>query len=216
MAVTITVSEVAAETGANSATAERLLAVSVALVERYGANAPEAIENEAALRISGYLFAQPKASIRSESVGTLEAEYAPSRQSALRHSGAMALLSPFLMRRGGFNRMIALTSPNLSETITKRRATGVVNVYGEFVEGPPEEISIRVVLEPIADERIPLEEGLQRETRWRVYTRERLEALAPNSRGDELEIQGRWHRVVLVSYHPSPRGHHYEAETVLA
>ena len=101
MAVTITVSEVAAETGTDSATAERLLAVSVALIERYGANAPEAIENEAALRISGYLFAQPKASIRSESVGTLEAEYAPSRQGALRHSGGMALLSPWKVRRAG-------------------------------------------------------------------------------------------------------------------
>ena len=112
--------------------------------------------------------------------------------------------------------MIALTSPNLSETITKRRATGVINAYGEFVEGPPVETTFRAVVEPLGDERTPLEEGLQRETRWKVYTRERLEALAPNSRGDELEIQGRWHRVVLVSYHPSPRAPHYEAETVLA
>ena len=112
--------------------------------------------------------------------------------------------------------MIALTSPNLSETITRRRATGGVNTFGEPFEGPPVEISIRVVLEPLGDERTPLEEGLRRETRWRVYTRERLEALAPNSRGDELEIQGRWHRVVRVDYHPSPRGHHYEAETVLS
>ena len=112
--------------------------------------------------------------------------------------------------------MIALTSPNLSETITRRRATGVANTFGEFVEGPPEEISIRVVLEPITDERMPLEEGLRRETRWRVFTREHLQAFAQDSRGDELRILGRWHRVVLVSYHPSPRGHHYEAETVLS
>ena len=101
MAVTISAVEVAAETGSDSATAERLLAASVALIEKYGSNAPEAIENEAALRISGYLFGQPKASIRAESVGSVSLEYAPSRQSALRHSGAMALLSPFLMRRAG-------------------------------------------------------------------------------------------------------------------
>ena len=101
MAVTLTVSEVEAETGANSATATRLLAVATALIEQYGANAPEAVENEAALRVAGYLHGQPKASIRAESVGSVSAEYAPSRQSALRHSGAMALLSPFKVRRAG-------------------------------------------------------------------------------------------------------------------
>ena len=101
MAVTISAVEVAAETGADSATAERLLAVASALVEKYGANAPEAVENESVLRISGFLFGQPKASIRAESVGSVSAEYAPSRQSALRHSGAMALLSPFKVRRAG-------------------------------------------------------------------------------------------------------------------
>ena len=101
MAVTISAVEVAAETGADSATATRLLAVATALIEQYGAAAPEAVENEAALRVAGYLYGQPKASIRAESVGLVSVDYAPSRQSALRHSGAMALLSPFLMRRGG-------------------------------------------------------------------------------------------------------------------
>ena len=48
--------------------------------------------------------------------------------------------------------------------------------------------------------------------RWKVYTRERLQALAPNSRGDELEIRGRWHRVVRVRVYSSPRSHHYEAD----
>ena len=112
--------------------------------------------------------------------------------------------------------MTVLESPQLSETITRRRTVGGANSFGEFVEGPPVETTFRAVVEPITDERLPLEEGLRRETRWRVYTRERLEALAPNSRGDELEIRGRWHRVVRVDYHPSPRAPHYEAETVLA
>ena len=77
---------------------------------------------------------------------------------------------------------MVLTSPHLSETITRRRTVGGVNAYGEFVEGSPEEISIRAVVEPIADERTPLEEGLRRETRWRVYTREHLQAITQDSR----------------------------------
>ena len=153
MAVTISAVEVAAETGSDSATAERLLAVASALVEKYGANAPEAVENEAVLRMAGYLYGQPKASIRAESVGSVSVDYAPSRQGALRHSGGMALLSPFKVRRGGCNRMMALTSPNLSETITRRRATGGVNTFGEFVEGPPVETTIKAVVEPLGDER---------------------------------------------------------------
>ncbi len=75
---------------------------------------------------------------------------------------------------------------------------------------------IRAAVEPIADERTPLEEGLRRETRWRVYTREHLQAITQDSRGDELEIRGRWHRVVRVDYHSAPRAPHYEAETVLS
>ena len=101
MAVTISVIELAAELGSDSATATRLLAVATALIEQYGAVAPEEIENESVLRISGYLHGQPKASIRAESVGSLSVDYAPSRQGALRHSGAMALLSPFKVRRAG-------------------------------------------------------------------------------------------------------------------
>ena len=101
VAVTLTVSEVEAETGSNSATATRLLAVATALVERYGADAPDEVDDEATIRVVGYLHDQPRASIRAESVGSLSVDYAPSRQGALRHSGAMALLSPFKVRRAG-------------------------------------------------------------------------------------------------------------------
>ncbi len=101
VAVTISAAVVAAATGTDSATAERLLAVAMALVARYGADAPDEVENEAALRVAGYLFAQPKASIRAESVGSISADFAPSRQGALRHSGAMSLLSPWKIRRAG-------------------------------------------------------------------------------------------------------------------
>ena len=112
--------------------------------------------------------------------------------------------------------MMVLESPQLSETITMRRATGVVNAYGEYAEDVLVETTIQAVVEPLGDDRLPQGGGLQRETRWRVFTRAHLQALAQDSRGDELEIRGRWHRVVLVSYHSGPRAPHYEAETVLA
>ena len=62
MAVTLSAVELAAELGSDSATATRLLAVATALIEQYGAAAPEAVENESALRIAGYLHDQPRAS----------------------------------------------------------------------------------------------------------------------------------------------------------
>ena len=102
MAVTLSAVEVAAATGTKPATATRLLAVATALIEQYGAvAAPEAVQNESALRVAGYLHGQPKPSIRAESMGSVSVDYAPSRQGALRHSGAMALLSPFKVRRAG-------------------------------------------------------------------------------------------------------------------
>ena len=112
--------------------------------------------------------------------------------------------------------MMVLESPQLSETVTKRRTVGVINSFGEFVESSPVETRIQAVVEPSGDKRTPLEEGLRRETRWRVFTREHLQAITQDSRGDELEIRGRWHRVVRVDYHSAPRAPHYEAETVLS
>ena len=54
MAVTITSLEVAAATGTDSATATRLFLASV-LVEKYGADAPDEVENEAVLRVAAIL-----------------------------------------------------------------------------------------------------------------------------------------------------------------
>ena len=101
MAVTITEAELAEALAINQALADRLHPVAVALVEQYGPNAPEAIQNEAAIRTAGWLAEQPAAAIRSESVGDITTAFAPSMTGALRHSGAMALLSPWKIRRGG-------------------------------------------------------------------------------------------------------------------
>ena len=72
-----------------------------ALVEAYAPDAPLVIKNEAVIRCAGWLFGQPSSNIRGEAAGELSIEYAPSMQSALRHSGAMALLTAWKVRRAG-------------------------------------------------------------------------------------------------------------------
>ena len=101
MAVTLTAADLAAVLGVESAIATRLLPVASALVERYAPDAPEAIQNEAAIRCSGWLNEQPAAAVRSERIGDIQTDYSPSNMSALRHSGAMALLTGWKVRRGG-------------------------------------------------------------------------------------------------------------------
>lgn len=101
MAVTLTAAALAAAIGAETATAERLLPVATALVERYAPDAPEALQNEAVVRCGGYLHEMPGASIRSEATGDIRTSYAANNMSPLRHSGAIALLSPWKARRGG-------------------------------------------------------------------------------------------------------------------
>ena len=101
MAVTITIAELETALGMDTPTATRLLAVSTEVVNRFAPDAPDAISNEAVIRVSGWLFSQPSASIRSESQGDISTSYATGNLSALRHSGAMALLSLWKVRRAG-------------------------------------------------------------------------------------------------------------------
>ena len=82
-------------------TLDRLGAAAAALVERHAPAAPQPIKNEATIRCAGWLAQQPAASVRSESVGDIRTSYAAAHISALRHSGAMALLSPWKIRRAG-------------------------------------------------------------------------------------------------------------------
>ena len=71
------------------------------LVNRFAPDAPDAISNEAVIRTAGWLAEQPSAAITSETEGDIRTSYAPSMLSALRHSGGMALLSPWKNRRAG-------------------------------------------------------------------------------------------------------------------
>ena len=84
---------------------DRLISVASALVEKYAPLAPQDVQNEAAIRVIGYLKDTPKSAVlsidgggRGFSSGTT---YPSGVRSALRHSGAMAILSPWKIRRAG-------------------------------------------------------------------------------------------------------------------
>ena len=102
MAVTLTATDLAVALAVNQVLADRLHPVAVALVERYASDAPEAVANEAAVRTAGWLAESPHGPIRSETTGDVRTSFDGARaSSALRHSGAMGLLSPWKVRRGG-------------------------------------------------------------------------------------------------------------------
>ena len=80
---------------------DRLGSTAGVLVERYAPDAPQSSKNEAVIRTVGWLLEQPSAAVRSLKVGDVERAFATTAMSALRHSGGMALLSPFKIRRAG-------------------------------------------------------------------------------------------------------------------
>ena len=100
--MTLTPSDLAAALAINGTLAARLHPVVVALVERYAPDAPDAIQNEAVIRCAGWLLETPAGAIRSETTGDVRTVFDGARaSSALRHSGAMGLLSPWKIRRAG-------------------------------------------------------------------------------------------------------------------
>ena len=102
MAVTLTEAELAKALSVNDALSARLHPVAVALVERYAPEAPVAVQNEAALRCAGWLAESPAGPIRSEATGDIRTTFDGARSlGALRHSGAMGLLTAWKVRRAG-------------------------------------------------------------------------------------------------------------------
>ena len=92
-------SALAAAVGCSEAVAARLGPTAAALVERYASGGPTAIKDEAVIRAAGWLNGN-KPGLRKIGAGVIDIEYS-GEQSALRHSGAMALLSPWKVRRAG-------------------------------------------------------------------------------------------------------------------
>ena len=100
--MTLTDAEIAAALAVNDALAARLRPVVVALVERYAPDAPDAVQNEAAIRCAGWLAESPAGAIRSETTGDVRTVFDVARaSSALRGSGAMGLLTAWKVRRAG-------------------------------------------------------------------------------------------------------------------
>ena len=99
MAVSLTEAQLEAALGIEANIAARLLPVAVELVNRYAPGAPDAVASEAAIRCAGYLAEMPAAA-RVEKFGDVEVQFG-SGLSALRHSGGMAILAPWKIRRGG-------------------------------------------------------------------------------------------------------------------
>ena len=96
MAVTILAGELQGAVNgldkADVAVADRLLAVVTALVEGEAPDAPSAIQNEASIRAAAWLFQS------QVSIGQMSTENRTHASSAVRASGARALLSPWIAR----------------------------------------------------------------------------------------------------------------------
>ena len=94
MAVTLTAAELASAIRLGDTTEElaqvaRLLAVAGAAVTKHAPDAPDVVQNEAVIRVAGYLYDAPQAAAGSG--------YAD----ILRNSGTLALLLPYRVHRAG-------------------------------------------------------------------------------------------------------------------
>ena len=108
MAVDLTAAALRDELGladdtAGNRTATRLLSIVSAEIEQFAPAAAVDVQNEAAIRMSGWLNATDASmAILSElEVGELDFTFRSFAVGSLRASGAMALLSPWKRRRAG-------------------------------------------------------------------------------------------------------------------
>ena len=103
MAITLTADEIrdGARIHPDALTADRLTQLvdtAKEIVERYAPAAPSSVANEAAIRITGYLFetARTSADITEMTPQAYATNYQP-----LHHSGAGSLLAPYRQHRAG-------------------------------------------------------------------------------------------------------------------
>lgn len=80
---------------------ERIVEVAAHLVCRYAPLAPAIVQKEAVWRCASWQLHANAGSISRVQTGPRETEYAVGQHGALRHSGAMSLLSPWKVRRAG-------------------------------------------------------------------------------------------------------------------
>lgn len=109
MAVTITAAALAEALGLDAteadelAEATRLLSVASAIIIKYAPDAPDAVQNEAVLRFSGYIHgtSETYGAHLKQDFGAIAIEYPTNHGLAFRNSGAAALLSPWKVRHAG-------------------------------------------------------------------------------------------------------------------
>lgn len=101
MAVTISAVQLHEVIGGDLPGAERLLPGVARIVADYAPHAPDAIQNEAVIRLAGYLAQSDYGGIRREEIGPKSLEYTVNHAPLLRLSGAMALLTRYKHRRAG-------------------------------------------------------------------------------------------------------------------
>ena len=71
------------------------------MVERYAADAPQPLKDEAVIRFAGYLAQCDFGSHVKESLGPMDTEYVTNHAAMFRNSGAAALLNRWRVRRAG-------------------------------------------------------------------------------------------------------------------
>lgn len=101
MAVTFDAAQLAEALHVDQGIADRLLSVAKVQVEHYAPNAPEALQNEAAIRFAGYLAEADSGAVQTKNVGPLTEELVTNHAPAFRNSGAEALLTRYKVRRAG-------------------------------------------------------------------------------------------------------------------
>ena len=80
--------------GLSAARIDALGGTAAAMVERYAPAAPQAVKNEAVIRLAGWLKSSPAGDLAPTGAGTLTFSWRPgASRNALRNSGAMGLLS---------------------------------------------------------------------------------------------------------------------------
>ena len=75
--------------------------LAAARVEREAPGAPQAVKDEAVIRMAGYWAQSDYGSIRTETIGPRSVEYQLNHSNAWRNSGAYGLLAPWKVRRAG-------------------------------------------------------------------------------------------------------------------
>ena len=97
----LTVPDLASILDIETGIAGRLLPVASALVERFAADAPVEIRNEAVIRLAGWLRQSPPGDLVPTGVGGIDFTWRPgASRNAMRQSGAVGLLAPWRKPRG--------------------------------------------------------------------------------------------------------------------